>query len=72
MITLNFFADVWGILEQVFRFLINTIKSFLYALQVVMDAIAFTGTVTLYIPAIIASAVLIFLAIAVVKFLIGR
>ena len=72
MISLNFFADVWGYLEQIFRFLINTVKSFLYALRVIADAIAFTATVPLYIPAIIASAVVIFVALAVVKFIIGR
>lgn len=72
MIQLNFFADVWGYLEQIFRFLLNTVKSFLYALQILLDAIAFTGTAVMYIPAIIASAVVIFLALAVVKFIIGR
>lgn len=68
----NFFSDVWGYLEQIFRFLINTIKAFLYALQIIIDAVAFTGSITVYIPAIIASAVIIFLAVYIVKFILGR
>lgn len=68
----DFFAKVLGFLESAFSFLINFIENLFLLLELLVSSIVFPLTLTGFLPNIFGTAVLVFLAIAVVKFILGR
>lgn len=68
----DFFNQILGIALSLYEFAINTINSFITAVEVLMTSIAFPVMLSGFLPSVIGSAMIIVVNFAVVKFLAGR
>lgn len=68
----DFFDKIVGFLETLWDFFINLVNSLIVALTATVTAATLPVTLMPFLPAIIGSAVMIVIAFAVVKFIIGR
>lgn len=68
----DFFDKLIGYVSVAFEFFLNLIESLLMAIGFMGTSVSFVGSIIMYMPSIIGTAVAIFLAIFVIKFLIGR
>ncbi len=68
----DFFSQVLGYLEVAWSYFINLIESLLMAIGFLISATSFSTAIVSYMPPIIGSAIVVFLAIFLVKFLAGR
>lgn len=68
----DFFSKVLGYLEVAWSYFINLIESLLMAIGFLISATSFSTAIVSYMPPIIGSAIAVFLAIYLVKFLAGR
>lgn len=68
----DFFNQILGIALSLYEFAMNTINSFITAVEVLMTSISFPVLLSGFIPSVIGSAMLIVVNFAVVKFLAGR
>lgn len=68
----DFFDKIIGFISTAFAFFINVVESLFMALQMVASCITIPPFIAGFMPAVIASAILIFTAIYVIKFIIGR
>ncbi len=70
---IEFFNSVIGFFETAFQFFVNLIESLLLAINMLIKAVPLILSVgMLYMPAIIATSVMVVCAVSVVKFIIGR
>lgn len=69
---LDFFQMVGAYFSAFFDVVRNAVLSLVSALSLAVSALNFTGLLPGFLPPILGSAVLIFMAIVVVKFVIGR
>ena len=67
-----FFDQIFGFLETVWEFFISLVNSLIVALTATVTAATLPVTLMPFLPAIIGSSVMIVIAFAVVKFIIGR
>lgn len=65
-------GKILGFVEAAFEFFLNMIESLFQAIGFLVSSIPFITTIVPYMPPILGSCIVITLAIAVVKFLIGR
>lgn len=68
----DFFDQVIGFIETVFTFFLNMVQSLIQAITFMSNGVTFSLMMVGYMPAIIGTAITIFIAIYVLKFLIGR
>lgn len=68
----DFFSKILGFVEVVFDYFVNLIESLLIAVYFTGTAVSFTTYLVPFMPAIIGSAIVVFLAIYLIRFLIGR
>lgn len=68
----DFFNQILGIALSLYEFAINTINSFITAVEVLLTSMAFPVMLSGFLPSVIGSAMLIVVNFAVVKFLAGR
>lgn len=68
----DFFNQIIGYIETAFNFLLNLIESTIMAAFFVSTSSGVVLSMSYYMPAIIGTCVVITVAIAVIKFLIGR
>lgn len=68
----DFFNQIIGYVETAFDFLLNLIESLIMAVVFVSTSSGVVLSMSAFMPAIIGTCVVIVVAIAVVKFLIGR
>ena len=68
----DFFNQIIGYIQTAFDFLLNLIESLIMAVVFVSNSSAVVLSMSAFMPAIIGTCVVITVAIAVVKFLIGR
>lgn len=68
----DFFDKIIGFLETLWDFFINLVNSLIIALSATVTAATLPVTLMPFLPAIIGSSVMIVIAFAVVKFIIGR
>lgn len=67
-----FFSEVLGMIEYLWDFFLNMVKSLLLAINFLITGWDTVLFLTGYLPAIIGSALVIFLVIFLIKFLLGR
>lgn len=65
-------GKILGFIQTAFDFFLNMIESLFQAIGFLVSSIPFVTSIVPYMPPIIGSCIVITLAIAVVKFLIGR
>lgn len=68
----DFFSKILGYVEVAFDYLLNLIESLLMAVGFLAASTSFPFTLVSFMPPIIGTAIVVFLAIFVIKFLIGR
>lgn len=68
----DFFNQIIGYVETAFDFLLNLIESLIMAVVYVTTSSGVVLSMAQFMPAIIGTCVVITVAIAVIKFLIGR
>ena len=68
----DFFSKILGFVEVVFDYFVNLIESLLMAVYFTGTAVSVTTYLVPFMPAIIGSAIVVFLAIYLIRFLIGR
>lgn len=68
----DFFSQMLGYVEVAFDYLVNLIESLLMAVGFLTSAAGFTTGLISYMPPIIGTAIVVFVAIFLIKFLIGR
>lgn len=68
----DFFSKILGYVEVAFDYLLNLIDSLLMAVGFLATSSSFAFTLVSYMPPIIGTAIVVFLAIFLIKFLIGR
>lgn len=68
----DFFDQVLGILNTAWTFFTNIINSLILAFDTLSNAVMLPAELALFMPSVISSCVIIMLALAVVKFLVGR
>lgn len=68
----DFFSKILGFVEVVFDYFVNLIESLFMAVYFTGTAVGFTTYLVSFMPAIIGSAIVVFLAIYLIRFLIGR
>lgn len=68
----DFFDRLFGYIEIVFDFFLNIIKTLITALGVLSQSATIVVHLTGYMPTMIATGVVVFSAIMICKFLIGR
>ena len=68
----DFFNKVIGFIETVFEFFINLVESLFMALQVLVEAIRVPIFLSGFLPAVLGSALIVVVSLAVVKFIVGR
>lgn len=68
----DFFNQLLGFVEVTFSFFMNVIESLIQAITFVVTSVPFVFALASYMPAIIASCMIIIVSIAIVKFIIGR
>lgn len=68
----DFFNQIIGYVQTAFEFLLNLIESLIMAVVYVTTSSGVVLSMAQFMPAIIGTCVVITVAIAVVKFLIGR
>lgn len=62
-------GSILGLLQSLWYIIVNVLQSFLLAIRTVIGSIDFVFTFVAYVPAVISSAVLIFLAVFALRFL---
>lgn len=68
----SWLADVAGYFASAWDFFLNYIETFFTAITTLTGSFGFTMAITSYMPAIVASAIYVFFAIYLIKFLLGR
>lgn len=68
----DFFAKIIGYIEVAFDYFLNLIESLIMAVGFLASAGSFTTSLIPFMPPIIGTAMVIFIAIFLIKFLIGR
>lgn len=68
----DFFDRFFGYIEIAFEYFLNVIKTLTTAAQALADSIVFVNVITGFMPAMIAAGVVVFSAIMVAKFFLGR
>ena len=66
---LDFFNMVGGYLVTAWNAIVNLIESLLMAVSMVGSSLGFVAGLVLYVPPILASGIIIFIAVYVVRFL---
>lgn len=68
----DFFGEILGFVSSVFQFFVNLVESLIQAVVFMASGVGFATAIVPFMPSIIGTAIVIFLAIFVIKFLIGR
>ena len=68
----DFFNQIIGYVQTAFEFVLNLIESLIMAIVFVTSSSSVVISMSYFMPAIIGTCVVITVAIAVIKFLIGR
>lgn len=68
----DFFSKILGFIETVFEFFINLVESLFKALEILAKSIVFPFELVGFLPAFLGSAMVIVIAVGVIKFLVGR
>lgn len=68
----EFFSKIIGFISSVWDYFINFIESLVQAVAFLVSSSAFAVALIGYMPGIIGTAIVVFLAVFIVKFLIGR
>ena len=68
----DFFSKILGFVESFFEYFLNLIESLFLALRVLSTATQVPLFLSGYVPSILSSALLIVVALGVVKFIVGR
>lgn len=68
----DFFSKILGYLEVAWSYFINLIESLLMAIGFLTSAAGFSLQIVPYMPPIIGTAIVVFLAVFLIKFLVGR
>lgn len=68
----EFFNMVAGFLETAFNFVVNVLSMLITLIQVLVGAIGIPVTLAAAAPSILGTSIVIFLAVYVAKFIIGR
>lgn len=68
----DFFDKIIGFVETVFSFFINLVESLIQAVVFLGHSSSFAIALVPFMPSIIGTAIVVFFAIYVIKFLIGR
>lgn len=68
----DFFSKILGYVEVAFDYFLNLIESLVMALWFVGTSSSFPLTLVSFMPPIIGTAIVVFIAIFLIKFLIGR
>lgn len=68
----DFFSQVIGFIEVAWQYFMNLISSLIMAVGFLATSISFPLAIVSYMPAIIGTAIVVFMAIFVIRFLIGR
>ena len=68
----DFFNQLLGYVEMFFQYLSNFAMTLIYAMQMITTAIALPKHLIVSLPWMLGSAIVIFLAVYVVKFFVGR
>lgn len=68
----DFFNQISGFAVSLFQFFVNLVESLIQAVVFMGSGVAFATAIVPFMPSIIGTAIVIFLAIFVIKFLIGR
>lgn len=68
----DFFDKILGFIEVIWDYFLNLIESLAMAVYFVGNSVNFTTYLVPFMPAIIGSAIVVFVAIYLIKFLIGR
>lgn len=68
----DFFAKILGYFETGFEFFFNFCESLFLALEVLTKSIVFPGILAGLLPAFLGSALAIVVALAVIKFILGK
>ena len=69
---IDFFEKVLGFFESFFEFFLNIVESLFAGIAVLSTSLTLPYFLIGYLPAILGSAMLIIIALAIIKFIIGR
>lgn len=65
-------ANILGFLNSLWDMIVNALQSVLMAVNMLIHSVGFVGTFIAYIPAVISSAIIIYLAVFVIRFLLFK
>lgn len=68
----SFFSSIWEFLKLASNLVSNTLKSLTYAIQFLFSAQASLNIVINYLPAIISGACFAFVAVGILRFVLGK
>ena len=68
----DFFNQISGFAVSLFQFFVNLVESLIQAVIFMASGVSFATAIIPFMPSIIGTAIVNFLAIFVIKFLIGR
>lgn len=68
----DFFNQISGFAVSLFQFFVNLVESLIQAVIFMGSGVSFSLAIVPFMPSIIGTAIVIFIAIFVIKFLIGR
>lgn len=68
----DFFSKILGYVESFFEYFVDFLESLMTALGILISSIAVPLSLSSMLPTILSSAVIIVVALAVAKFIIGR
>lgn len=65
-------GSIIGFLQSIWDFIVNSIQSLMLAIRMVVGSVQFITSFVAYLPAVISSAVIIFLSVYVIRFLLMK
>lgn len=68
----SFFNDILGFLGAIGQFIGNLISALIMAVNFMLDSVLFSLALIPFVPAIIGSAIVIFLAIYIIRFILMK
>lgn len=68
----DFFNTIIGYIEMAWEYFTNLIATIVFACQMITASLTFPRMLVGVVPAVVGAAILIFIAVYVVKFFIGR
>ena len=65
-------GSILGFLQSIWDMIVNSIQSLYLAIRMVVGSVEFVITFVTYLPAVIGSAIIIFLSVFVIRFLLMK